>query len=159
MDNGVIAHNIRFMITKDHEQVLAIEAESFQRPWSDQDLANAMRHRHTFGLVVEDHNNVILGYIIYELHPNRFHILNLAVHLDKMRQGIGCLLINRLKSKLSNNKHSYSRRNSITVDVSDANLKAHLFFKSLGFIATAVIKEAFKDCADDAYHMVYREEQ
>jgi ribosomal-protein-alanine N-acetyltransferase len=54
------------------------------------------------------------------------------------------------------NKLSAHRRTRLTCEVRETNLTAQLFLKSLGFKATRVIRNFYKDFNEDAYHMQYR---
>ena len=93
----------------------------------------------------------IVGFMIYELHKNRLHILNFAVHEDHRRHGVGKAMVSKLLGKLS-----HERRNRIMLEVRETNLEAQLFFKSLGFRAISVLRDFYDDTAEDAYLMQYR---
>lgn len=132
------------------EDVLAIEQASFPYPWSKEEFISALRERNTIGMVCEV-DAVVVGYMIYHLHKNRLHILNFCVDEKHRRNGYGSAMIQKLVGKLS-----YQRRNRITLEVSDSNLAAQLFFKSQGFRAVDILKDFYEDCDDDAYVMVYK---
>ena len=70
--------HIRWMIRRDMAEVLAIEAESFEFPWSEEDFIRCLRQRNCIGMVAELDDHVV-GFMIYELHKNRLHVLNFAV--------------------------------------------------------------------------------
>ena len=76
--------HIRWMIRRDMPEVLAIEEQSFEYPWSEEDFVRCLRQRNCIGLVAE-HNERVVGFIIYELHKSRLHILNFAVHDQQPR--------------------------------------------------------------------------
>ena len=92
----------------------------------------------------------ILGFMIYEVHKSKLHILNFAVHPEYRRCGIGCQMAEKLMSKLSINRHK-----RIVSEVRETNLDAQLFFRSVGFRATGVSREFFPDSGEDAYVMEY----
>lgn len=142
--------HIRWMIRRDMPEVLAIEDVSFEFPWSEEDFIRCLRQRNCIGMVSE-HDERIVGFMIYELHRNRLHVLNFAVHGDYRRQGVGLKMIGKLISKLSP-----QRRDRIMLEVRETNLAAQLFFRNVGFRAISVLRDFYDDTAEDAYLMQYR---
>ena len=71
---GVTVH-IRWMIRRDMSDVLSIENESFEFPWSEQDFIRCLRQRNCIGMVAEVDDQIV-GFMIYELHKTRLHLLN-----------------------------------------------------------------------------------
>lgn len=146
--NTVCVH-IRWMIRRDMPEVLQIENRSFEFPWSDEDFVRCLRQRNCIGMVAE-HDERIVGFMIYELHKNRLHILNLAVRDDMRRRGIGTQMIKKLISKLS-----YQRRNRIMLEIRETNLTAQLFFRGHGFRAVSLLRQFYEDTPEDAYLMQF----
>ena len=142
--------HIRWMIRRDMAEVLNIESHSFEFPWSEEDFVRCLRQRNCIGMVAEHHERVI-GFMIYELHRNRLHILNFCVHPDLRRRRVGDQMIGKLVSKLSP-----QRRNKIMLEVRETNLDAQLFFRNLGFRAVSLLREFYEDTPEDAYLMQYR---
>ena len=142
--------HIRWMIRRDMPSVLEIEGLSFDEPWTEQELINCLRQRNCIGMVAEKDDEVI-GYVIYELHKQRLHLLNLAVHPRHRRTGAGSAIIHKLIDKLNP-----ERRNRIVTEVRETNLAAQLFLKDLGFRATEVLREFYDEGSEDAYLMMYR---
>lgn len=138
------------MISRDKSTVLSIENQSFEYPWSDSDLVRCLRQRNCIGMVAEI-NDTVVGYMIYELHKNRLHVLNFAVDPKHRRKGVGGAMVDKLVTKLSSD-----RRNRILLEVRETNLAAQLFFKSQGFKAIDVLRDFYEDTAEDAYLMQYR---
>ena len=148
--NTQTATQIRWMIRRDMPAVLSIEAASFEFPWSEEDFIRCLRQRNCIGMVA-DLNEQPVGYMIYELHKNRLHILNFAVDELVRRQGIGAAMVQKLIGKLC-----YQRRNRIDLLVRETNLAAQLFFRQLGFRAVSVIQGHYDNSPEDAYLMQYR---
>ncbi|MCA9134198.1 MAG: ribosomal protein S18-alanine N-acetyltransferase [Planctomycetales bacterium] len=142
--------HIRWMIRRDMPSVLAIEEASFEFPWSEEEFIRCLRQRNCIGMVAERDEQVV-GFMIYELHKNRLHLLNFSVDPACRRDGIGCSMVDKLSSKLS-----YERRNRITLEVRETNLAAQLFFRQLGFRAVSVLRDFYEDSTEDAYLMQYR---
>jgi ribosomal-protein-alanine N-acetyltransferase len=138
------------MIRRDMPNVLGIETGSFEFPWVEDDFIRCLRQRNCIGMVAEENERVV-GFMIYELHKNRLHILNFAVDQESRRRGIGQAMVAKLVGKLS-----HDRRNRIMLEVRETNLSAQLFFKKLGFRAVSVLRDFYEDTAEDAYLMQYR---
>ncbi len=145
-----VGFHVRWMIRRDMQEVLAIEAESFEFPWSEEEFIRCLRQRNCIGMVAEL-NDQIVGYMIYELHKNRLHVLNFAVDTTGRRQGVGAKMISKLIGKLSP-----QRRSRILLEVRETNLAAQLFFRAQGFRAVSVLRDFYDDTTEDAYVMQYR---
>lgn len=142
--------HIRWMIRRDMPAVLAIESQSFEFPWTEDEFIRCLRQRDCIGMVAE-RNEEVVGFMIYELHKTRIHILSFAVHPNHRREGVGRAMTEKLVSKLA-----YQRRNRIVLEVRETNLGAQLFFRDLGFRATGVLKGFYEDTPEDAFLMQYR---
>jgi [ribosomal protein S18]-alanine N-acetyltransferase len=141
--------HIRWMIRRDMPEVLAIERESFEFPWFEEDFVRCLRQRNCIGMVAE-HGDRVVAFMIYELHKSRLHILNFAVANRMRMQGIGRQMAEKLMGKLSS-----QHRTTITLEVRETNLAAQLFFRSLGFRATNVLRSYYEDSPEDAYVMQF----
>jgi [ribosomal protein S18]-alanine N-acetyltransferase len=142
--------HIRWMIRRDMPAVLAIEDASFEFPWSEEEFIRCLRQRNCIGMVAEQ-NDEVVGFMIYELHKNRLHLLNFSVNPEARRSGVGSAMMEKLASKLSTD-----RRNRIMLEVRETNLEAQLFFKNFGFKAISVLRDFYEDTTEDAYLMQYR---
>ena len=130
--------------------VLGIENESFEFPWTEEEFIRCLRQRDCIGMVAE-YSEQVVGFMIYELHRTRIHVLSFAVHPEFRRQSVGSAMISKLVSKLA-----YQRRNRIVLEVRETNLAAQLFFRSLGFRATGVLRNFYEDSTEDAFMMQFR---
>src|SRR5436190_22470375 len=110
--------HIRWMIRRDMAEVLRAENDSFDFSWTEDDFLRCLRQRNCIGMVAEVDDRVI-GFMIYELHKSRLHILNFAVHPNARRTGIGAQMVAKLVNKLSTH-----RRQKITLAVRERNLTA-----------------------------------
>jgi [ribosomal protein S18]-alanine N-acetyltransferase len=142
--------HIRWMIRRDMPEVLAIEADSFEFPWLEDDFIRCLRQRNCIGMVAE-HEDQVVGFMIYELHKTRIHVLNFAVTKDYRHRGVGSQMIAKLIAKLSS-----QRRSRIVLEVRETNLDAQLFFRENGFRAVSVLRSYYADTPEDAYLMQYR---
>jgi ribosomal protein S18 acetylase RimI-like enzyme len=128
----------------------AIDAAGFADPWCEDRILGVLRQRNAIGMVAE-HGGRVVGYMVYELFPDRIELLRLAVDPDARRLGVGRQLMRKLAGKLSTRK-----RNRIGVHVRESLLPAHLFFRDCGFAATRVVRGHFD--GEDAYRFVFRAE-
>jgi len=138
------------MTRKDMPAVQTIERQAFEFPWSYDDFIRCLRTRNCIGMVAE-HDDEVVGFMIYELHQTRLHVLNFAVNPKFGRIGMGSAMVQKLIGKLSHN-----RRNRIILEVRETNVAAQFFFKSLGFRAISVLQDYYDDTTEDAYLMQYR---
>jgi ribosomal-protein-alanine N-acetyltransferase len=141
---------IRWMIRRDMPEVVAIEEDAFKFPWAEEDFLRCLRRRNCVGMVAE-HDERVVGFMIYELNKTRIHVLNFAVALDCRRLGVGSQMIQKLIGKLSP-----QRLARVTLEVCESNLAAQLFFRDNGFHAVSVLRNYYQDTTEDAYLMQYR---
>lgn len=141
--------HIRWMIRRDMQEVLQAEQESFEYSWTEEDFLRCLRQRNCIGMVAENGDKIV-GFMIYELHKSRLHILNFAVSPACRRFGIGQQMVTKLISKLSSH-----RRTRVTLEVRETNLAAQVFFRSQGFRAMRVLRSYYEDSGEDAYLMQY----
>jgi ribosomal-protein-alanine N-acetyltransferase len=127
----------RYMIPRDVAEVLAIDAVSFDRPWSSEDLLKALRPRNVLGNVL-DIDSEIRGYLLWEMRKSTLQILRLAVHPNSRHQGVGRLFVEKLIGKLSGPSSTRSR---VIVDVPEESLDAQVFFRALGFRAVSISED------------------
>lgn len=139
--------HIRWMIRRDMPEVLQTEQASFEFAWTEEDFLRCLRQRNCIGMVAEQGEKVI-GFMIYELHKAKLHILNFAVHPHYRRLGVGGQMVAKLISKLSSH-----RRTRITLEVRETNLSAQLFFRAQGFKAVRVLRGYYEDSGEDAFVM------
>lgn len=144
--------HIRMMNRDDLPQLLAIEEASFPAPWNEKDFRATLQPKNAWGKVAIVDDKVV-GFIIYLTAKKTYNVISLAVHPDYRRKGIGRELVNDMLEKV----HPL-RRNEARLTVSDQNLDAQLFFRSLGFRATEILKDFFGP-GHDGYEFVYKANQ
>lgn len=146
-----LAVQIRWMIRRDMPEVFRIETGSFEFPWSDAEFVRCLRQRNCIGMVAE-HDDQVVGFMIYELHETRIVVLNFAVAAACRRRGVGRAMADKLVRKLSE-----GRRREILIRVCESILDAHRFWRAVGWRAVRVERGWFT-CAPtprDAYVFRY----
>jgi len=141
--------HIRWMIRRDMNEVLAAETGSFEYAWTEEDFLQCLRRRNCIGMVAE-HQDRIVGFMIYELHKTRLHVLNFAVAPEFRRNGVGIQMVQKLVGKLGSH-----RRSKITLAVRERNLDAQCFFRSQDFKAKRVLRNYYEDSGEDAFLMEF----
>jgi len=142
--------HVRWMVRRDLPEVVAIERACFEFPWGEEDFLDCLRQRNCIGMVAE-HEKHIVGFMIYEVPKNRIHLLNVATATEYRRRGVARQMIRKLIGKLVNQK-----RSRIALEIRETNLSALLFFRSLGFLATNILRNFYEEMNEDAYLMQYR---
>src|SRR5690606_11217541 len=128
------AAQVRWMIRRDMDDVLAIESATFAEPGSEDDFLSVLRQRNSIGMVAERDGGIV-GYMLYVLDRDSLELVNFAVPPSVRRCGVGRAMVNRLKTKLTQ-----QRRQRSFVTVRDSNLGTQLFFRDCGFVAESVIR-------------------
>jgi [ribosomal protein S18]-alanine N-acetyltransferase len=144
--------HIRWMIRRDMSDVLGIERKSFDHAWTEDEFLQCLRQRNCIGMVAEHQDNVV-GFMIYELHKSRLHLLNFAVLPQYRRTGIGAQMVHKLYGKLATH-----RRSKISLAVRERNLSAQMFFRAQDFRAVRVMRNYYEDTGEDAFLMEYHVE-
>lgn len=137
--------HVRWMIRMDLPQVLRIEQDCYNFPWEEPDFLRCLRQRNCIGITIERQGRIV-GFMIYELHKSKLHLLNFAVDPAYRRQKIGSGMVSSLLRKL--NTH---RRTKITVAIRERNLPAQRFFHSCNFRAVKVLRNYYEDSHEDAF--------
>jgi [ribosomal protein S18]-alanine N-acetyltransferase len=149
--------HVRWCIRRDMPEVLAIEAVGSAYPWDEEEFLRCLRQRNCIGMVAEQ-NEKVFGFMIYELHKQKLHVLNLKV--DKSLGSVaeegseGQLCFNALVDKLIS-KLSSHRRIGITWEVRESDLDVQIALKKKGFTAYSVNRESFSDSGEDGYAFKY----
>ena len=144
---GALRMHIRWMLRRHMAEVLDIERQSFEFPWSVEDFIMCLRQRNCIGMVAESGEKVH-GLMIYELHKTRLHLLNFAVDPGSRMRTIGRQMVKKLTDKLSDQRRKY-----ITLEVRETNTSALMFFKACGFQATGMIPNYYSGSDEDAIAM------
>ena len=109
--------------------LLAIESASFVQPWLEADfLSELMKSPPNIYVIRRDSERPVLGYICSWPVADEFQLLNLAVHPDCRRQGLGRRLLTFLLTQAQE-----KRTPKVFLEVRPSNLAAMALYCALGF--------------------------
>lgn len=139
---------VRNMLKGDLKEVMSIEQESFEYPWTELDFKQHNTRTTQFIVCVDSHNDSVMGYMVYDIHDDYYHIINLGVGKLYRRNGVATNLIRHLVEMMGKKT---SVRNKISLECRESNLDAQLFYRSMGFLCTSIRKEFYQLNNEDAY--------
>lgn len=115
----------------DLKEAYEIEKQTNPSPWSKENFFSSYEVGHK-SLVCRI-NNVIVGFIIFSVINKEMHLLNIAVHTEHQKKGIGSLLMETMLKQAS-----VMGVLKVYLEVRSKNEKAILFYKKYNFIKDAV---------------------
>lgn len=136
------------MKEEDINQILEIENLSFLDPWTQRMYLSEIRERNDSYFVMAKLEDRIIGYGGFWLIVDEMHLVNLAVHPDFRRQGIGTQIMQHLLNLAKQLKVKRA-----TLEVRASNVIAQRFYSKFGFIAIALRKKYYPNTKEDAMIM------
>lgn len=136
----------RWMLRADLAEAMRIVRASGEG-MTEKDLERMIK-RPSVVIQVAESEGGMLGFIAYDMsRVSKIKILSLVVDEPHRRKGVGRTLVDLMVSKLN------GKRNKVETSVSEYNLKAQLFLRSMGFKAVSAL-----DTEDGVSHykFVYR---
>ena len=130
------------------DEIVFIENSSYPNPWSRELLLNEFNKEISLRPALEL-NGVIVAQSFSHLVLDELHILNLAVHPDFRRKGIGRELLRQL---LSTGYRKGATHALLEVRVSNA--AAQELYRSFGFQQVGIRKAYYADNREDALLLV-----
>lgn len=131
------------MTETDLDQVLAIEVDSYRRPWSKSHFLDEIESPHSFPLVAFDQEDTLAGYICPMILLDEGHILNIAVRSDFRGRGLGKFLIQRVIRDCRVRAAAY-----ISLEVRPSNEVAIALYRKLGFVEAGIRKKYYENGED-----------
>ena len=127
--------------------IAALEKLCFSDPWSENSIAYELTSRLSYWLVaVED--GEVLGYIGSQSVLGESDMMNVAVHPDFRRCGVGRMLIKELIRRL---KEQGSE--CLTLEVRASNEPAKALYSKLGFLPVGRRPNYYRNPKEDALIM------
>ncbi|NIM47789.1 MAG: ribosomal protein S18-alanine N-acetyltransferase [Gemmatimonadales bacterium] len=117
-------YRIRAADVADLPAIAAMERKVFSDPWSPESLRLMLGHT----ALVADSPSGVAGYLFSRSAWEEGEILNLAVHEDHRRQGIGRRLVRKALTLLA-----AQGARTVFLEVRESNLAARAFYERLGF--------------------------
>ena len=133
-------------MTENHvAQVAELEKICFgSAAWSEKSIASELKNELSYWLVAVD-NDRVLGYVGSQTVLGETDMMNVAVHPDCRKQGIGQTLVNALVDGL---KEKESR--CLTLEVRASNAPARALYEKLGFAQMGLRKNYYRNPKEDA---------
>ncbi len=131
----------------DLDEIIAIEQVSFPTPWPRQVFDMELRSSKSYKRVSKI-NGTVVGYIIAWKIYDEVHILNLAVHPEHRRKGIGRGLLSDCLRHFSNKGIK-----SAILEVRIRNKNAINLYETAGFRSIGLRRKYYSDTGEDALVM------
>ncbi len=124
-------YKVSLMDHSDLKEAYEIEKKTNPSPWSKENFFSSYEVGHKSLVCRID--NIIVGFIIFSVINKEIHLLNIAVHTEHQKKGIGSLLMETMLKQAS-----VMGVSKVYLEVRSKNEKAILFYKKYNFIKDAV---------------------
>ena len=135
-------------MNSDHvPQVAYLETVCFHDPWSEKSIASELENALSLWLVAVEDDDVI-GYVGSQTVLGWTDMMNVAVHPDHRRKGVGEKLVLALEDALKAQEST-----CLTLEVRVSNDPAKALYEKLGFTEVGRRKNYYRDPKEDALIM------
>lgn len=124
--NELALASLRPMLEEDIEAVMEIEVASYKFPWKANIFKDCLKVG--YGCWIMEYARKIVGYGIMTAGAGEAHILNICMHKDFRRYGLGRMMLNHLQG-LSRDHKAYS----LFLEVRMSNVGAYRLYEQEGF--------------------------
>ncbi|TIH19768.1 ribosomal-protein-alanine N-acetyltransferase [Marinifilum sp. JC120] len=125
-------------------QLRALESLCFAYQWTEEQFRLGLEKNAFFVLGYEE-QGMLIGYLAYSIVLDEMEVLNLGVHPEFRRKGIGRALMHDLMRRC---QEMDMKRGLL--DVKESNIPAIGLYESLGFVQVGVRKNYYPDTREDA---------
>ena len=125
-------------------QVAELEKVCFSDPWSENSVASELNNKLSLWLVAVE-GDAVAGYIVSQTVMDETDMMNVAVHPDFRRRGIGESLVLGLVEKLKS-----LGSHCLTLEVRSSNESAISLYEKLGFTQIGRRKNYYRNPKEDA---------
>lgn len=132
------------MSQEDTAQIAALECCCFSAPWSENAIISELNNPLSLWIVAKDENTVV-GYVGSQSVLGEADMMNLAVHPNYRRMGVGRALVEHIIEQLRNREV-----HSLTLEVRASNEAAQNLYKSMGFQQVGRRPNYYRDPKEDA---------
>ncbi|KXS42204.1 MAG: ribosomal-protein-alanine N-acetyltransferase [Candidatus Frackibacter sp. T328-2] len=140
--------SVEYMKVSDLDQVLVIEKEAFNSPWSRNAFEKEITKNRYANYFVAKNGEEVIGYIGAWIILNESHITTLAISPDYRRQGVAKRLLSNLFGRLRE-----EGVNKVTLEVRVSNQPARKLYTDYGFDEAGIRKNYYQDNQEDAVIM------
>lgn len=140
---------IRKMTAVDIGAVWAIEVKVFTDAWSKESFDASLKNENAVMLVAIDDTEQIVGYCCLYSVLDEGEIVNVAVHPQTQRQGVGEKLMQSLlnEARIRGTAHFY-------LEVRESNIAAQQLYKKYGFGIIGIRKNFYEKPVENALVMM-----
>lgn len=125
-------------------QVAELEKMCFSMPWSEKSIASELQNDLALWMVALS-GDMVVGYVGSQTVCGETDMMNVAVHPDYRRKGIGGILIEQLIMELKQRESS-----SLTLEVRSSNEPAIALYEKLGFRQAGRRPNYYRNPREDA---------
>ena len=125
-------------------QIAALEKRFFSAPWDEKSVQSELSNDLSYWLVAID-GDIVTGYVGSQTVLGESDMMNLAVHPDYQRQGIGEALVLALMEGLK-----AQGSHCLTLEVRASNDPAKHLYEKLGFQEVGRRKNYYRSPREDA---------
>lgn len=126
-------------------QIAALEVLCFSDPWPESILVHELQNPLSLWLCAVD-GDTVAGYIGSQTVLGESDMMNIAVHPDYRRRGVGRALVLALCKALRKQMVA----SALTLEVRDSNVPAIALYESLGFEQIGLRKNYYQHPKEDA---------
>ena len=139
--------NIIKMTSEHVPQIAQLETLCFHDPWSEKSIASELENALSLWLVAVEGDDVI-GYVGSQTVLGWSDMMNVAVHPDHRRKGVGESLVIALEEALKAQEST-----CLTLEVRGSNDPARTLYEKLGFAEVGRRKNYYRNPKEDALIM------
>lgn len=125
-------------------QVAELEKICFSAPWSENSVASELTNPLSLWLVATD-GETVAGYIGSQSVEGEADMMNVAVHPDYRRQGVGKMLVDGLVEALKE-----KGVHSLSLEVRRSNQSAIRLYEKTGFAQAGLRRNYYRNPKEDA---------
>lgn len=135
------------MTLADIDEVVALESQSFDHPWSKQSFLEELENPVAYYLLAVM-DGMLVGYAGMWVILDEAHITNVAISPTHRKQGFGEVLMQEAIRIVKEKKVT-----AMTLEVRPSNVAALALYHKLGFILQGIRKNYYEDTHEDALIM------
>ncbi len=133
----------------DTAAVAELERVSSLHPWSEALVRAELERSAPDAVLVLEARSGIVGYCAFRIVLDEMHVMNLAVHPERRRRGLGRLLLGKALASAAR-----AGATRALLEVRAGNAEARALYTESGFVPLAVRKRYYSDPPDDALVLV-----